>query len=59
MEVDERSDEAVYEAHAAELVRFATGLVGVDDAPDIVADAFVRVTQAPVWVGHSTYPWVT
>ena len=49
MGVDERSNESVYEAHAAELVRFATGLVGVDDAPDIVVDAFVRVSQAPVW----------
>jgi RNA polymerase sigma-70 factor (ECF subfamily) len=49
MGVDDRSDEAVYEAHAGELVRFATGLVGVDDAPDVVADAFLRVTRSPVW----------
>jgi hypothetical protein len=33
MEVDERSDETVYADHASELVRFATGLVGIDDAP--------------------------
>ena len=49
MEVDTRSDEAVYVAHAHELVRFATGLVGPADAPDVVADAFLRVTAAPVW----------
>ena len=49
MEVDDRSDESVYAAHAAELVRFATGLVGIDDAPDVVVDAFVRVIRSPVW----------
>lgn len=49
MEVDDRSDEAVYAAHAHELVRFATGLVGRDDAPDVVVDAFVRVAQSTVW----------
>lgn len=49
MGVDDRSNTAVYEAHAAELVRFATGLVGVDDAPDVVAEAFLRVTRSPVW----------
>jgi len=49
MEVDDRSDEVVYAAHAAELVRFATGLVGIDDAPDVVTDAFVRVARSEVW----------
>ncbi len=49
--LDQRSDEAVYEAHAAELVRYATGLVGPDDAPDVVVDAFVRLTASPVWPG--------
>lgn len=49
MGVDGRSNESVYQAHAAELVRFATGLVGVDDAPDVVVDAFLRVTRSPVW----------
>ena len=47
--IDQRSDEAVYGAHASELVRFATGLVGRDDAPDVVAEAFVRVVASPVW----------
>jgi DNA-directed RNA polymerase specialized sigma24 family protein len=49
MTVDVRSDAAVYAAHATEMVRFATGLVGPSDAPDVVADAFVRLSAAPVW----------
>ncbi len=50
MGVDLRSDEAVYEKHARELVGFATGMVGPDDAPDVVADAFLRLMASPVWV---------
>lgn len=49
MKVDDRSDESVYAAHAAELVRFATAVVGVADAPDVVADAFLRVAATPTW----------
>lgn len=49
MAVDPRTDEAVYEAYAAELVRFASGLVGPSDAPDVVVDAFVRLSRSPVW----------
>ena len=49
MEVDRRADEVVYRAHASELVRFATGLVGVDDAPDVVVDAFLRVSASTTW----------
>ena len=49
MEVDIRTDAAVYAAHAQELVRFATGLVGPHDAPDVVADAFLTLTASPVW----------
>ena len=47
--MDHRSDEAVYEAHARELGQFATGLVGPDDAPDVVVEAFVRVASSAVW----------
>lgn len=47
--MDDRSDEAVYRAHSRELVRFATGLVGPDDAPDVVVEAFVRVSSSEVW----------
>jgi RNA polymerase sigma factor (sigma-70 family) len=50
MEVDTRSDAAIYEAYAPELVRFATGIVGPSDAADVVADAFVALMAAPVWV---------
>ena len=49
MEVDTRSDAAIYEAYAPELVRFATGLIGPTDAADVVADAFVALLGAPVW----------
>lgn len=49
MTADRRSDEVVYKTHADELVRFATGLVGPDDAPDVVVDAFVRLTSSSVW----------
>lgn len=49
MEVDVRSDEAVYEQHVAEMVRFATGLVGRDDAADVTTEAFLRVSSSPVW----------
>lgn len=49
MEVDTRSDAAIYEAYAPELVRFATGLVGPSDSADVVADAFVAMLAAPVW----------
>lgn len=40
---------AVYEAHAAELVRFATLLVGRDDAPDVVSSMFSRTISASGW----------
>lgn len=43
------SDAEAYEKYASELVRFATGLVGPDDAPDVVADAFVRVLGVRPW----------
>jgi RNA polymerase sigma-70 factor (ECF subfamily) len=49
MGVDDRTDENVYVAHASELVRFAAGLVGPDDAPDVVVEAFVRITRSDVW----------
>ncbi len=47
--MDDRSDEAVYATHSSELVRFAAGLVGPDDAPDVVVEAFLRVTRSAVW----------
>jgi RNA polymerase sigma factor (sigma-70 family) len=35
--------ESAYRRHAAELIRYATVMVGPDDAPDVVTDAMVRV----------------
>ncbi len=42
----EHDIEQVYRAHAEELVRFATGLVGPSDAADVVADAMLRVWRS-------------
>jgi RNA polymerase sigma-70 factor (ECF subfamily) len=39
----------VYERHAGELVRFATGLVGPSDGPDLVSSAMVKVLWSPSW----------
>jgi RNA polymerase sigma-70 factor (ECF subfamily) len=43
------SDAECYEQHAPDLVRFATGLVGPDEAADIVSSAFMRVLASPAW----------
>ena len=44
-------DEDIYRKHSAELVRFATGLVGPFDAPDVVTDACLRAFRSRAWVG--------
>jgi RNA polymerase sigma factor, sigma-70 family len=49
MDVETRTDAAIYSDYSPELVRFATGLVGTTDAPDVVANAFVQLMAAPVW----------
>ena len=49
MDVETRTDADIYAEHAAELVRFATGLVGRADAPDIVAEAFARLLDTDIW----------
>jgi RNA polymerase sigma factor (sigma-70 family) len=41
--------EAFYRAHAPELTRFATSLVGPDDAADVVADAMAKTLTAREW----------
>ncbi|MFZ0250734.1 MAG: RNA polymerase sigma factor [Acidimicrobiales bacterium] len=46
----EEADAEVYRKHADDLVRFATGLVGPGDAPDIVSEAFLRCLNAPGWM---------
>lgn len=42
-------DAEIYEKYASELVRLATGLVGPDDAPDVVADAFASILGSRSW----------
>lgn len=43
------TDEDIYRKHADELVRFATGLVGPVDAPDVVTDACLKCFRSPGW----------
>lgn len=43
------TDEDVYRKYADELVRFAMGLVGRDDAPDVVSEATLRVLSSESW----------
>lgn len=42
-------NEQVYRAYAEELTRYATGLVGPADAPDVVTDACLRAFDAKAW----------
>jgi RNA polymerase sigma-70 factor, ECF subfamily len=42
-------NEAVYREYSAELTRYATGLVGPFDAPDVVTDACLRAFDARSW----------
>jgi len=40
------ADREVYQAHAEDLIRYATVLVGADDAADVVSAVLVRTTAA-------------
>jgi len=42
-------DGEIYEKHADELVRFASGLVGPDDAGDVLSAAVLRAFTSPAW----------
>lgn len=42
-------DVAVYRRHADALIRYATALVGPDDAPDVVVDAVLGAFRSPAW----------
>jgi DNA-directed RNA polymerase specialized sigma24 family protein len=42
-------DAALYAALAAELVGFAAGLVGRDDAPDVLATAMANALASRTW----------
>lgn len=48
---DMTDNEEVYRKHSEELTRFATGLVGPFDAPDVVTDACLRVFRSRGWEG--------
>jgi len=42
-------NEAVYRSYSQELTRYATGLVGPFDAPDVVTDACLKAFDARSW----------
>jgi RNA polymerase sigma-70 factor, ECF subfamily len=42
-------DVETYRRHAAELIRYATVLVGPDDAPDVVTEAVLAAFASPQW----------
>ena len=43
------TDEDVYRKYADDLVRFAMGLVGPTDAPDVVSEATIRALSSAGW----------
>jgi RNA polymerase sigma factor (sigma-70 family) len=43
------SDTEVYRQHATALTRYATVLVGPDDAPDVVIEAVLAAFRSPKW----------
>lgn len=45
------SDADIYRSHAGELTRFASVLVGPDDAQDVVSSAFARCIASAGWDG--------
>ena len=58
MTASDRSNAEVYREHAAELVRYATVLVGPTDAADVVADAELGACGSRVWptvTNHRAY----
>jgi RNA polymerase sigma-70 factor (ECF subfamily) len=54
----EMTDEEIYRKYADDLVRFATGLVGPFDAPDVVTDACLHIFRSKGWgnvTNHRAY----
>ena len=43
------TDEEVYRKYSDDLVRFAMGLVGRTDGPDVVAEAMLRAFSTDSW----------
>jgi RNA polymerase sigma factor (sigma-70 family) len=57
-EVAATDDDAIYASLAPELLRFATALVGRDDAQDVVSIAVVKSLASPAWntvTNHRSY----
>jgi RNA polymerase sigma-70 factor, ECF subfamily len=50
MAPDVPDDVETYRRHATELVRYATVIVGPDDAPDVVTDAVLAAFRSPQWL---------
>src|ERR1700722_755159 len=46
----EEADAEVYRKHADDLIRFATGLVGPNDAADVVSEAVLSCLNSAGWV---------
>jgi RNA polymerase sigma-70 factor (ECF subfamily) len=52
------ADGEIYEKYADELIRFASGLVGPDDASDVLSGAVLRAFTSPSWpavTNHRAY----
>jgi RNA polymerase sigma-70 factor (ECF subfamily) len=49
MVTEQLTDEQVYQKHVDELIRFAMGLVGRTDAPDVVSEAVLRAWSTSGW----------
>lgn len=50
MSTDGAPDDAdIYHQYEPELIRYATILVGPDDAPDVVTDAVLAAIRSPAW----------
>jgi RNA polymerase sigma factor (sigma-70 family) len=45
----DRADEELYRKHSDALIRFATGLVGPHDAPDVVSAAVLSCLTSSTW----------
>ncbi len=55
-------NETVYRNYSAELTRYATGLVGPFDAPDVVTDACLKAFESRRWpevIDHRAYLYRT
>lgn len=55
MSVGETKDEEIYRKYADDLLRFAMGLVGRSDAPDVVSAAVLRAISAGSWPSVSNH----